>query len=81
MRKNRPGKPGPKPLPDNVKRFRGTYREDRGNRSQPQPKGRATPPPGLSVAAKREWRRLAPHLHKLHLLTPVDRGAMTLLVE
>ena len=43
-RKARPGKPGPKPLSDHAKRFRGTHREDRGNRFQPQPKGKATCP-------------------------------------
>ena len=85
MKKTRPSKPGPKALPANVHRFRGTWREDRHADKEtpapPKPKGRATIPPGLSAEAAREWRRLAPHLHRLRLLTPVDRGAMLLLCE
>ena len=53
-RRTRPGKPGPKPLPDNVKRFRGTFREDRANPTQPKVVGKAAMPPGLSPVAKRE---------------------------
>ena len=46
----RTGKPGPKSLPDAVKRRRGTLREDRVNRDAPQnPAGSVARPVGLSV--------------------------------
>lgn len=80
-RRTGPGKPGPKSLPDNVKRFRGTFRPDRSNPDAPKIKGRAKRPSGLSLVARKEWERLAPHLHKLRLLTPVDRGEFFLLCE
>jgi len=73
------GKPGPKPLPSNVTRFRGTIRPDRERAKPVSPKGKATRPDKLPERARREWDRLAPQLHRLRLLTPADRGAFTLL--
>jgi len=62
-----------------VTRFRGTVRPDRERARPVSPAGKATRPDRLPEAARREWDRMAPHLHKLRLLTPVDRGAMTLM--
>ena len=54
------GNPGRRPLPEN----------------EPQPTVAIPTRPGwLSVEAKHEWRRLAPELERLELLTLVDRGA------
>ncbi len=53
---------------------------NRGNRPIPEPvKPKATvnpptPPSHLSAAAKTEWRRVARQLHKLGLLTSLDRA-------
>lgn len=67
-------KPGPKRLPATVRKHRGTYRADRGLPPEAsKPTGRASRPE-LSPEARREWDRLAPYLHRLSLLTPVDRG-------
>ncbi len=77
----RRGKPGPKGMSDGEKKRRGTHREDRAQKPPPRVAGKASMPPGMSPEAQREWQRLAPHLHRLRLLTPVDRGAMTLLCE
>ena len=39
-----------------------------------QPQAAPEPLPFLSEAAKAEWRRLAPELHRLRLLTPLDQA-------
>lgn len=50
------------------------------NYQAPTPPKPATTPPKpptwLSTPAKREWRRVAPGLHKLGLLTDLDRQAL-----
>jgi P27 family predicted phage terminase small subunit len=43
-------------------------------KSPPRPKGQAARPAGLSPGANAEWRRLAPRLVALGLLTPADRS-------
>ena len=66
---------GRKPRPTNIKRLEGV-RTDRINENEPEPgPGKVTCPSFLSKKAKAEWRRIAPELTRLGLLTPVDRAA------
>ena len=43
-------------------------------KATPRPQGQAARPAGLSPGATAEWRRLAPRLTALGLLTPADRA-------
>lgn len=63
--------------PTHLKVLHGTYRPDRAPKNEPQPEP-STPscPTWLHPEAKREWRRIVPHLEKLGLLTQVDRTAL-----
>jgi len=66
---------GPKPKPTKLKKLEGV-RTDRINENEPEPKaGKVTCPRFLSKEGKAEWRRIAPELTRLGLLTPVDRAA------
>lgn len=68
-------KRGPKPKPTKLKKLEGV-RTDRINKAEPEPQsGKVTCPRFLSKEAKAEWRRIAPELTRLGLLTPVDRAA------
>lgn len=68
-------KRGPKPKPSKLKKLEGV-RIDRINENEPQPEaGKVTCPGFLSREGKREWRRIAPELQRLGLLTPLDRAA------
>jgi P27 family predicted phage terminase small subunit len=63
--------------PTHLKVLQGTFRKDRAPKREPKPKVGAkppTPPSYLGALARAEWRRLAPRLHKLGLLTEVDRS-------
>jgi P27 family predicted phage terminase small subunit len=64
-------------IPIEIQKLRGNPSK-RKLHSGPQPPVAAEPPeplPFLSEAAKVEWRRLAPSLHKLGLLTLFDHAA------
>lgn len=63
--------------PTYLKVLHGTYRPDRAPKNEPQPDP-STPscPKWLHPEAKREWRRIVPHLERLGLLTQVDRAAL-----
>jgi P27 family predicted phage terminase small subunit len=67
-------KPGRKTTPTALKRLRGNPGHRRLPVGEPQPGGLADvdPPAHLSRAAKAEWRRLAPELIRLGLLTVPD---------
>ena len=68
-------KRGPKPKPTNIKKLEG-MRADRINENEPEPgPSKVTCPRFLSKEAKAEWRRIAPELTRLGLLTPLDRAA------
>lgn len=56
------GNPGRRPLPENEPVFKGT----------------TTAPAWLDDIAKQEWRRLAPRLETLRLLTVADRAAFAI---
>lgn len=58
--------------PDNVKKLQGTYRPDRSSQSQPVFTGTPKCPPWLGERAQIEWKRVAPQLMKLGMLTAVD---------
>lgn len=67
---------GRPPKPTHLKVLQGTARPNR-MRNEPKPAPvRPTCPRWLSPEAKREWRRVAPELEKLGLLTRVDRAAL-----
>lgn len=71
------GRRGPKKLPSNVKKMRGTYRADRAPENEPEPEQEAPNcPTWLKREAKREWRRITPQLEDLGLLTGIDRSAL-----
>lgn len=66
------GARGPAPTPTAILNLRGSWRAKR-NQHEPRPRAkRPKCPPWLDSEAKREWRRLAPELFRLGLLTCVD---------
>lgn len=66
---------GQKPKPTRLKKLEGV-RTSRINENEPEPgPGKVTCPGFLSKEAKAEWRRIAPELTRLGLLTPIDRAA------
>lgn len=54
------GNPGKRPIPETI--------------AAPRPSNPPGPPAHLTVEAKTEWRRQASALHKIGLLTGLDRG-------
>ncbi|MCH7872906.1 MAG: phage terminase small subunit P27 family [Planctomycetes bacterium] len=69
---------GRKPKPTALKLLQGTARKSRMNKREPKPTGPVTCPDWLSVAAKAEWRRIAPVLVKAGIATAADRGVLAL---
>ena len=66
---------GPKPIPTKLKLARGSRRV--AGRIEPQPKPvRPSCPSQLTETARNEWRRMAPRLERLGLLTHLDRAAL-----
>lgn len=61
------------PKPTVIEMLEGNPRKQKVNRQEPRP-GLIMPtcPPQLDAGAKREWKRLAPLLYELGLLTEVD---------
>ena len=69
---NNPGQ-GRKPKPTVLKLLHGERNKNRINLNEPKPTPKAPKCPSwLSVEARREWKRLAPELERLGLLTKAD---------
>ena len=69
---------GPAPRPAKLKMLDGTYRADRDGPLGPEPAAGEPPMPDwLPDRAKAEWRRLAPKLLALGLLSELDLAALT----
>jgi P27 family predicted phage terminase small subunit len=69
--------PGPPPKPTHLKLVTGNPGRRPLNKREPRPTtGTPTAPAHLSVAARREWRRISLALAKMGVLTPVDRAAL-----
>ncbi len=66
---------GPRPAPTEVKRALGNPGKRPLNENEPQPDGEARCPSWLCDVAKAEWKRLAPGLRKLGLLTAADQSS------
>jgi len=63
--------------PTNLKIMQGTYRKDRANPNEPEPKICIPDPPGfLTDRALEEWHRIAPELETMGLLSQVDSMAL-----
>lgn len=70
---------GPKPLPTHIKQLRGTLRQGRQHGREPRVDIEVPAcPRELAPEAKREWRRIAPQLARLGLLTGIDRTMLAL---
>jgi P27 family predicted phage terminase small subunit len=67
---------GRKPKPNALRLLEGNPGKRPINRRAPQPSGGTTCPAHLSALAKREWRRIYPHLELLGLVSPIDRAAL-----
>jgi P27 family predicted phage terminase small subunit len=73
---------GAKPKPTRLKALEGTLRSDRRNPNEPDTRPAIPRCPGhLGPEAKREWRRLAPQLARLGLLSKIDREALALFCQ
>lgn len=76
------GRRGPVPMPDNVRRIRGTkpLRDAETGEKVKRlvlPPVAPKPPEGLSRKASAEWRRIVPELERAGVLAEIDRGALT----
>ncbi|MCC7369681.1 MAG: phage terminase small subunit P27 family [Chloroflexi bacterium] len=68
---------GPAPKPTKLKVLAGNPGHEKLNRTEPKPRPVAPKcPTWLDLEAKREWRRVAPELERLGLLTVVDMAAL-----
>ena len=66
-------------MPTQLKVLRGTLRNDRVNADEPWTEPEIPPcPRELGGTAKKEWKRIAPELARMGLLSKVDRAALAL---
>jgi P27 family predicted phage terminase small subunit len=71
------GARGPAPKPTHLKLLEGNPGKRPLNQNEPKPKPIAPKPPSwLDKEAKKEWKRVAPELERLGLLTVVDGAAL-----
>ena len=77
------GTTGPTPKPTALKVLQGNPGKRALPKGEPKPAAGRLPsaPRWLSDEAKREWKRLAPRLHAVGLLTEVDGLALAMLCE
>ena len=77
------GTRGPAPKPTVVKMLQGNPGKRALPKGEPKPDAGRLPsaPRWLSDEAKREWKRIAPRLHAVGLLTEVDGLALAMLCE
>ena len=77
------GTTGPTPKPTALKVLQGNPGKRALPKGEPKPDSGRLPsaPRWLSDEAKREWKRLAPRLHAVGLLTEVDGLALAMLCE
>lgn len=69
--------PGPRPTPTALKLIRGNPGKRPINKDEPKPKVQTpTCPAHLSKAGRTEWRRIAPLLTNIGIMTKVDRAAL-----
>jgi P27 family predicted phage terminase small subunit len=68
-------KPGPPPKPTSVKRLEGNPGQYPLNDKEPTYSAGCSMPAWLPPGAKREWKRVAPHLEANGLLSEVDMAA------
>jgi P27 family predicted phage terminase small subunit len=69
------GTRGPLPLPENVRRLRGSARKAP---TRPQAvKATPVPPRWLSPEARAEWKRVTPELERIGLLSTLDRAVLS----
>ena len=69
------GKRGPRPEPSKLKLLKGNPGKRAINHDEPKPEVTPIvpdPPDWLEAYAKAEWHEVAPHLHRMGLLTAVD---------
>jgi P27 family predicted phage terminase small subunit len=70
-------KPGTKPRPTRLKLVTGNPGKRPLNRHEPQARAALPSPPGhLTQEALEEWRRVAAELHRLGMLSEIDRTAL-----
>jgi len=74
---------GPKPKPTALKVLQGNPGKRALPKGEPKPDAERLPsaPRWLSDEARREWKRIAPRLHRLGLLTELDGLALAMLCE
>ena len=78
------GKRGPPPKPTAIKMLEGNPGKQKINRAEPKPPApqkAPNPPQRLLPDAKKEWRRLAPALLGMDVLTEVDLAAFAELCQ
>ena len=76
------GKRGPAPEPTQIKRLKGNPGGRPLNKAEPKPLNEMPRAPSwMSLAAKRQWRRVAKPLHECGLLTKIDGLALAMLCE
>lgn len=70
---------GARPSPTKLKVLRNTLRNDRANAHEPVVDVKIPPcPRELGGAARKEWKRIAPELARMGLLSLIDRAGLAL---
>ena len=74
--------PGPPPRPSALTELLGNPGKKIANPNEPAPeKGAPKMPTGLTIEARKEWRRVVPVLEKIGMLSVVDRAALVVYCE